>query len=212
VATYDQADDEAVGRSKSLQHLKELALALHNYHNSRGTFPPAYNTSPDGKPLLSWRVHLLPFLKQEALHNEFHLDEPWDSEHNMTLISRMPDLFQCTEGGTESGKTRYLGVGGKGGVFPGNSGIGFKDILDGTFNTIMVVEVNEPSAVIWTKPDDFVPDAGDPREGLLGSWQGGFLAAFADGSAEFIRENVDSDSLLSLFARNSGKQIDRKSL
>ena len=58
-------------------------------------FPPAYTTSKDGKPLLSWRVLILPYLEQEALYKEFHLDEPWDSPHNRTLIARMPAVYRC---------------------------------------------------------------------------------------------------------------------
>src|SRR5262249_19251820 len=89
---------EAARRSQCTNNLKQIGLAMHDYHRAHGTFPPAYSTSPDGKPLLSWRVHILPFLGQKALYDEFHKDEPWDSEHNKTLISRMPAVYTCPSG------------------------------------------------------------------------------------------------------------------
>ena len=76
--------------AQQLNNLKQLMLALHNYHDTHNYFPPQAIRSKDGKPLLSWRVAILPFIEQESLYKEFHLDEPWDSEHNKKLIPRLP--------------------------------------------------------------------------------------------------------------------------
>ena len=76
---------------------------MHNYHLAHGHFPPAYNKSPDGKPLLSWRVHILPYLEQKSLYDEFHKDEPWDSEHNKALITRMPAVYYLPERQPDAG-------------------------------------------------------------------------------------------------------------
>src|SRR5260370_4929892 len=67
-------------------NLKQIGLALHNYNDAYARLPAVANFDKQGKPLLSWRVHLLPFIEQEDLYKEFHLDEPWDSEHNKQLI------------------------------------------------------------------------------------------------------------------------------
>ena len=94
-----------------INNLKQIGLAMHNYHARHKTFPPAYTVDKDGKPLLSWRVLILPYLEQDALYKEFHLDEPWDSEHNRALIDRMPTTYLCPGGSSkraDRGKTTYL--------------------------------------------------------------------------------------------------------
>jgi hypothetical protein len=61
-----QAARDAARRAQGTNNLKQLALAMHNYHDTYRAFPAAYNTDAEGRPLLSWRVHLLPFLEQQA--------------------------------------------------------------------------------------------------------------------------------------------------
>jgi len=106
-----QAARTAAGRSQSMNNLKQIGLAMHNYHDTHGRFSPQAIRSKDGKPLLSWRVAILPFLDAEALYKEFHLDEPWDSEHNKKLIERMPAALASPALGDErraKGMTSYL--------------------------------------------------------------------------------------------------------
>src|SRR5690606_13567468 len=103
-------------RMTSSINLKQQGIGLHNFHDTFGQLPAAYNTDKDGKPLLSWRVGLLPFLEEGALYNEFHLDEPWDSDHNKKLIARMPAVYRSPNSKAPAGKTIYLGVGGKHGL------------------------------------------------------------------------------------------------
>ena len=79
---------------QSTNNLKQIGLALHNFRSANDHFP-ADIRGKDGKPLLSWRVAILPFIEQQALFNEFHLDEPWDSTHNKTLIEHMPATSRC---------------------------------------------------------------------------------------------------------------------
>ncbi len=203
------ADSEAARKLQSANNLKQLGLAIHNYHDVHRQFPSAYSTDKEGRPLLSWRVYLLPYLEQMALYEQFRLDESWDSEHNKTLIAKMPPLLRSPNSKAEPGKTNYLGVSGPQGIFPGREKISFRDIADGTSNTLMIVEVSDESAVVWTKPDDFVPDSKEPKKGLLGLWTGGFHAGFADGSVRFLDEAIDNEMLQALFTRNGGERIDR---
>ena len=154
--------DEASRRAQSPNNLKQIALSLHNYHDAFGAFPAGYNADADGKPLLSWRVHMLPFIEQAQLYEQFHLDEPWDSPHNKALIEQMPAVYRSPNSTGKPGMSNYLGVSGADGVFvrpqPGQKlGTQFAQITDGTSNTIMTVEVPDESAVIWTKPGDFAP-------------------------------------------------------
>ena len=190
-----------------MNNLKQIAVAMFNYHDANRTFPPAYRAGKGGKALLSWRVLILPFVEQDALYKEFHLDEPWDSEHNKKLIERMPKLYRSPASHAAPGMTNYLTVRGPNTAFPGDKGITVADITDGTSNTIMAVEVSDKKAVIWTKPDDFEFDEKNPLDGLGGLWPGGFLAAMCDGSVRLIRNSVDPKVLINLFIRNDGNVI-----
>ncbi len=100
-------------RAQSVNNLKQIALAMHNLHDVNNHFPPQAIVDDDGKPLLSWRVAMLPYLEQQDLYNEFKLDEPWDSEHNKALIPRMPAVFAIPGAAKpEPGKTFYRGFSG----------------------------------------------------------------------------------------------------
>lgn len=95
------AEDEAERKQRSV-NLRRIALALHNYHSANGHFPSPAIVGKDGRPLLSWRVAILPFLElegegvkgTEALYKQFRLDEPWDSPHNKALLSKMPAPYR----------------------------------------------------------------------------------------------------------------------
>jgi len=198
---------QAARRAQSRNNMKMIGIALHNYHDTHRHFPAAYNADENGKPLLSWRVQILPYVEQSALYDQFHLDEPWDSEHNKKLIARMPPVFKAPGSKAGPGKTNYLSVRGESTIFPGKAPIAIRDITDGTSNTIMTVEVNDQSAVVWTAPDDFQPDPENPMKGLVGLRRRGFQAGFADGSVRFIKQSIQADLLRALFTRNGGEVV-----
>jgi hypothetical protein len=203
---------DAARRMQSMNNMKQIALAMHNYHDTHRAFPASYSADADGKPLLSWRVHVLPFIEHLELYKQFHLDEPWDSPHNKALISQMPEVYRSPSSSGEPGMSNYLGVAGDDGVFArpenGNkTGTRMSQIVDGTSNTLMTVEVPDESAVIWTKPGDFTPDATNPLAGLLGFRKGGFLGGMTDGSVRFISEDIDGGTLKLLFTKSDGQPV-----
>jgi hypothetical protein len=205
----------STGRQVSQNNLKQIALAMHSYHDVYRGFPPPALTDKNKKPLLSWRVAILPFIEQQQLYRQFKLDEPWDSENNKKLIPLMPSIYADPRGkNKDAGQTYYQVFVGPGSVFepfvrggpgtPANVRIP-ADIPDGTSNTIMVVEAGKP--VIWTKPDDlpFHPDKALPKLG--GLFPDGFHAALCDGSVRFIRRTVPPATLRLLIIRNDGNVI-----
>ena len=203
---------ELARRSQCTNNLKQIALAMHNYHDAYRTFPPAYSKGTDGKPLLSWRVHILPYLEQKSLYDEFHKDEPWDSEHNKSLISRMPAVYACPSGSrtlAKEGKTTYLTPRGPATIFPGAEAFGIKDVLDGTSNTILVVDASDAAAVTWTKPDDWDIAVELKPQGLFGHHLKGTNFGLADGSVQFLKETITPKLLHDLTTRNGGEVIDR---
>ncbi len=193
----------------SINNLKWLAISFHNYADAYRNFPTAYSVDDAGKPLLSWRVHILPFLDHGDLYDRFHLDEPWDSEHNKKLIPLMPkELMAPGSRHMEPGMTNYVTPRGEKTIFPGKKKISFADITDGTSNTIFLMEVNDKNAVIWTKPDDHDIDPMDPINGVVGLRKAGFLGAMADGSVRKFSDKIDKETFRLLFERNDGMPID----
>jgi prepilin-type processing-associated H-X9-DG protein len=197
---------EAADLLRSVNNLKSLALAMHNFHDANGHFPPAAVYNRAGKPLLSWRVLLLPYLDEEKLFREFKLDEPWDSPHNKKLVSRMPAVFAAPRGkGKESRSTVYQVFNGPNTIFQGPRPGRIADITDGTANTILIVEAAEP--VPWTKPADLPYAPKKPLPKVGGLFKKGFNAAFADGSVHFIKYNIDEKVMRLLITCNDGQVI-----
>jgi hypothetical protein len=179
--------------------LKQLGIAIINYGDTnKSRLPAVGNFDKQGKPLLSWRVHVLPFLNQQELYRQFHLDEPWDSPHNKKLLARMPAVYQGPNLKLNAeGKTIYLLPVGKDAAFKdGPEGPLFpKDFPDGTSNTIFIVEGDDAHAVPWTKPEDLKIDPEHPERGLGGHLHDGFLAALADGSVRIISKAISKTTL-----------------
>lgn len=126
-----QAAREAALRTLAAANLRELGLAFHIYHETFRRFPPAAITDKQGKSLLSWRVAILPYIEHQELYEKFHLDEPWDSEHNIKLLNEMPAVLK-NPNRNETQKTNYLAVTGKGTAFEGTQGKRLRDFVDGS--------------------------------------------------------------------------------
>lgn len=201
---------EPAQRMQSINNMKQILLAMHNYHADNKRFPPAYKADKDGKPLLSWRVLILPMIEYGELYDQFHLDEPWDSEHNKKLIAKMPPEYRSPNSKAGEGKTNYLTVRGENTVFPGKQGVRIAEITDGTAFTIAIVEAADEKAVIWTKPDDFEIDNKNPLKGLAGLHPGVILVGFADGSVHTLSAVMDPEVLRGLFSRNGGEAVQGK--
>jgi prepilin-type processing-associated H-X9-DG protein len=203
-----QSAREAAMRVQCINNLKMIALAMHNYHSTNNAFPRPAITDAKGKPLLSWRVTILPFLDQQALYNRFKLDEPWDSPHNKELLKEMPATYLCPQRGhVEPSTTTYRVVTGNGALFEKDQDISVAGVTDGTSNTMMIVECE--TAVPWTKPDDiaFDPAAAPSLLGAGSPHPGGFNVSFADGAVRFISSKVDLNVFRALITRAAGEVI-----
>jgi hypothetical protein len=181
-----------------------------NYADKNKHLPPAAIYDKDGRPLLSWRVAILPYLDREQaeLYRQFHLDEPWDSPHNRTLIEKMPEWFADPDPKIRqiagAGATTFQVPTGPGTVFVNNSGTTFKQISDGTAKTILLVEVEPTGAVVWTKPGDWQVDLEHPRRGVERTDRNIISAGFADAHVEALRNDVDEAALRAFLTRSGG--------
>ena len=199
----------AARRTQNRNNLRQLALAMHNFHDTSNRFPARVIADESGKPGLSWRVQLLPLLGEQALYDEFHLDEPWDSEHNKALIKRMPPVYGSPEDPelVTHGKTRYVAPRGKGFLFDDDEGPSIQQITDGTSNTIMIVEADAEHAVTWTQPEDLEIDLEAPLKGLRSGRPQGFDVAMADGAIRPISNEIEIATLIALFTRAGGEIV-----
>ena len=194
----------SAGSTARLQNnLKQCGLAMHNMESVYGRFPDNDGLDDDNKGNLSWRVWMLPYLDQAPLFDEFHLDEPWDSEHNKTLIEKMPTVFE-SPGVTEKGKTSVHVFTGEGAPFAGDEGPRFQNITDGTGNTIMTVLAGPDKADIWTKPGGLDFDPENPIE-ALGKIDERFLVGFMDGSVRTVPADINPTSLAGFITQAGGE-------
>jgi hypothetical protein len=206
-------------RQQDSINLKQIGLGMHKHHDREGYLPAAI-FAESGAPLLSWRVAILPYIGEWELYKEFRLNEPWDSEHNKTLIGRMPRLYLLPGlGKPEDGLSHYRILASIPSVAPSESAlfnwpdpadpkpverIRFEDIKDGTSTTIMVVATEE--AVIWTKPDAILYAPGQPLPKLY-RWGEHVQMLWADGGVYGI--NPDERNLRAGITREAGTQPNR---
>jgi len=209
----------AAMRAQSMNNLRQIGLAMLNFESAVGRFPAAYSTDKDGKPLLSWRVHILPFIEESRLYEQFHLDEPWDSEHNKKLVAKMPVIYRVPNSKAKPGMTNYLAVRGKDSIIAapaddtapnkGAKGVRISQVKDGTARTVMVVEADDEVAVIWTKPDDYEYDPKNPAKSLGGLRDDGvFIALFCDCHVQVLSKYLDPKLLNAVFTRSGGEHVD----
>lgn len=210
IAAMGKAAQAEASRVANMNSLRQLLLAIHNFESATGALPPQALTDKAGKRLLSWRVLILPYLGEQELYEQFHLDEAWDSPHNLTLLEKLPRPFRAAgdEKEGQPGHTRFVAP------LTANSIMGkpgdrcrFQDITDGTSNTILLLQAAPAAAVPWTKPDDLVVDEANPLAGMLTEGQAYFLAAFADGSTRALSAKTDPESIKAFISRGDGEVV-----
>ncbi|MCA9200976.1 MAG: DUF1559 domain-containing protein, partial [Planctomycetales bacterium] len=190
-----------LARSQTLNTVKQIALAHINFESTYGSFIPNASYDQNGRPLLSWRVYLLPYFEYQSLYEQFHLDEPWDSPHNIKLVEKMPEVFRSRGLETDtSGKTCYLVPTGPGTLFDGQQGKLMKEVRDGFSRTLLLVEVSPEYAVPWTKPADWPLDA----SWLVRSDDESFVFARADASAGAMPPETSEQELRDMALIDNG--------
>lgn len=196
-------------RMQSHNNLKQLAIAMHNYHDVHGHFPPASSMGKDGKGKhpVSWRVLLTPYVEHPEIYNNYRFDEPWNSPHNSKVTQEIPTVFAHPSTQPGAQETAYYAVvstnARKLTCFSKNTPRRLRDIIDGTANSVMLVEAKRGTH--WAQPKDieWSPDA-DPPE--LGGFEGdGFAAVLADGAVMHFGEGLEPERLRLLLLVNDGQ-------
>jgi hypothetical protein len=211
LAALPAVTEAAGAKMKTMNNLKQIGVAMHSYHDVYGHFPTDV-IGPTGKPILSWRVAILPFIEQDNLYKQLDLTKPWDDPVNAKVLEKMPDVFRVYGRDAKDKNATFLQIPTSPRLPNGprpfqvlGTGIRFTDITDGTSNTIMVVEAAD--AVTWAKPGDLpfdptqAPKVGSPDR----KW---FFAGFADGSVRTLnRSKLSDEQLRALMTINGGEIV-----
>ncbi|MGD9646502.1 MAG: DUF1559 domain-containing protein [Pirellulales bacterium] len=201
-------------RELSKQQIAAVAAALHKYHDRTESLPPRVARSPEGAPLLSWRVLILPDLGYEALYNEFRLNEPWDSQHNRPLAEKMPREFGgplAADTQPGSPHTSIVALYGPQTCFAAEGPRRWSDVTDGLAFTLLLAETR--GTTVWTCPDDVaVDEQGQPQRRLAGTHPGGAVIATADGQPHFLTDAALAELLPALLSIAGGEPITRERL
>ena len=194
-------------------HLNQLQLALHNYHDAHGCFPPAYLVDNKGTPIHSWRVLILPCIEENELYEAYRFDEPWNGPNNLKLADRMPQIFHMPNDPTPASTTNIVAVVGPETAFPGSGCTRLDDFTDGLDNTILLVEITS-SGICWMEPRDLrVEDmsftVNDPKTASISSSRRrGPYVVFADSIHTYrLSPLLDPETLKALTTRAGGEQM-----
>lgn len=209
----------AVNRMHCQNNLRQLGIALQNYHDTYKTFPPAYIADASGKPMHSWRVLLLPFMEEQKLYDQYRFDEPWDGPNNRQLAQHIPPMYRCpSDPDTKppSGTTSYLAVVGPETVWPDAKAVSLAKIKDGSSNTILVVESHN-TGIHWMEPRDLhttqMPLSICPMQGqgicsLHGPKRELAQVVLADCSVRVLTDKTPPATLRALLTIAGGEEVD----
>ncbi len=209
-----QAAREAARRSQCTNNLKQLGIAMHNYHDIYGCFPPAYIADATGKPMHSWRVLILPYVEGQHIHQMYDFNEPWNGPNNSRLAAMMPPVYACPSDPRAPGATTtdYLAVAGLGAIFDGDKRCTLNEVTDGTQNTLMVAEVTganvncmEPRDLDVSQMTGAINAPGGVE--ISSNHPGGALVLYADGSVHFLSGSMAPATIKALATKSGGEAI-----
>jgi Protein of unknown function (DUF1559) len=186
-------------------------LAVANYHQTYGCFPPAYIADRDGKAMHSWRVLILPFLEQQELYNAYNFAEPWNSPTNRNLTSRVGNIY--LRSGLESTQihtTSFVVVVGPRTLWPGSTPSTNKNLGNRSSETLLVVEVPD-GQFLWMEPRDLEFDSmsfriNDGSRRGLGSRLGGARVVAADTAVRTLPDDYDPEKLRAMLTTHDRKE------
>jgi len=198
-----------------LGNMRIIAMALNNYHDRFGSFPPAYIADENGRPMHSWRVLILPELDQQ-LYEQYDFSEPWDGPNNRKLWKHMPSVFHCPSDdrhGSDSQTTNYVAVVGENTPWPGRRGVRLEDISDGLSNTILLVETVNTD-IHWMEPRDLNIEQMAPSinaykgRGISSRHPASVNIVMCGGSDRRLNHDLPTETLRRLLEINDGKPVE----
>lgn len=187
----------------SSNNIRQVGIALTQYAQDHNGELPRDIVDAQGNKLWSWRVHLLPYLEQQALYGRLRLDEAWDSPHNrrVSSIYFVPAFISPTSG-PPADRCSYLPLVGATGLFddPANhlaAELGWTETPAST--RAVFVEVDSSYYVPWSKPQDLDVNTPNFRQHISECGGRGYLMVFSDSRSLYVNPNIDDVLLMDLF-------------
>ena len=209
-------------RTHCKNNLKQIGLALYNYYDDYGSFPPAFAADANGRPMHSWRVLILPYIEQRDLYTRYDIREPWNGPNNIKLQDEMPNAYRCVsflndvQKGTPeyqrlSRLSNYAAITGFDCTFDGSAVSTRDDFPDHEEKTLAVVEVRQ-HAVHWMSPVDVSPiewltDLRRSATEANANHHECVNALFADGSVKLVPHDLDEKTVAALATRSGDEDV-----
>lgn len=198
----------AARRTQCINNLKQIGLALHNYHDDYKAWPPACTFDVNGKPLHSWRTLILPYFDQKALYDKIDLTRPWDDPVNKEAFAARVEGFRCPSADVPATHTTYMAVVTANSALRRGGSLSLPDVKDDPAKTIMVIEVNADHAVHWMSPMDadesLILKLGQtsqtPHPGVI-------VAAMVDGRVQTLDARLSPEQLRAMLTVNGGEPV-----
>lgn len=209
---------EAARQQVSMNNLRQIGVALHEYHDTHKTFPPAFIPDEKGQPRTSWRTLILPFMEQEALYDRYDFNVAWDDPKNEAVRQTQLQFYRSPRSETKPNGTNYVVVtrsdlaaiaGGQGATaFPGAHGRKLADLRDGTANTILVIEIRN-SDIEWSEPRDidFSQLSTDPSAPNSINQVGSILVLMGDGSARRLDSQTPLETIQAMLTADGSERV-----
>ena len=221
---FDDSFRHAVYRTQSRSQLRDIGIAMHDYHDARNGFPAGATFDPTGLALHSWQTELLPYMDQRPLYDTIDMQLPWDAP-----VNRQPfqtEIQQLLNPGIDGPRNTSYGptpeppeyarshYSANLHLFGRRNGIAIREITDGTSNTLLTGEITDELPA-WGEPTNWRDPAlgiGTSPGGFKGPWTSGkghtALFTFADGSVRSISGSIDPQVLKALATPDGGEPLD----
>ncbi len=225
-----QAAREAARRMQCSNNLRQIGIALHNYHDTHQRLPPGCLQwrgpgRPVGMKQFAWSAMILPFIEQTNLHLQIDFHVPFDSPRNAVPAATMLQVYLCPSAlqspSSGRGKTDYGGLYGQrittrsatdNGVFIYDISFRFADVRDGLSNTICIGEDTRGPDSEWINGRNVFEQSGginDPDiwigdNEIRSDHTGGAQVLLTDGHVQLLPNTLDRLSLAALITRAEG--------
>lgn len=199
-------------RAQSANNLKQIALGFHNYHDTYHTLPPGGTFDQYGEMQHSWETLLLPFMENPSKPD---LKLPWNHPDNAPHFKKEVPAFLHPSFSKQEERFDPEGYAlshyaANSHVLRGNATMCFKDVTDGTSNTVLAGEVSQ-NFKPWGHPVNWR----DPALGINKSPEGfggpkptaGAQFLFMDGSVRFLSDDVDPAVLRAISTPAGGEKV-----